>query len=177
MSDNSANPVQNKAVKTYVDETVTASAMHDIRTMTVENDADNVDGFVFTLDSEGKHFSLHKVLITGKLFINTPSNQRNTFRIRTNNGNRYLTLLNLTGVEQIVFSATVDYANSITTTKLSYLENTKISQGIDSSIVHESANISNTVAAPINDIDVYLLDNKAKRIPLLAGSFVTVRGC
>lgn len=177
MSETSENPVQNKAVKTYVDETVRNSTMHDILTMTVENDADNVDGFVFSLDSEGNPFSLHKILITGKLLINTTSTQRSTFRIRTNIGLRYLTLLKFTGVEQIVFSATVDYANSITTTKLSYLENMTNSQGIDSSIVKESTFMATTVAKPIEDIDVYFLDYSTKRIPLLAGSYVTVRGC
>ena len=177
LSATSENPVQNKAVKTYVDETVRNSTMHDILTMTVENDADNVDGFVFSLDSEGNPFSLHKILITGKLLINTTSTQRSTFRIRTNIGLRYLTLLEFTGVEQIVFSATVDYANSITTTKLSYLENMTNSQGIDSFIVKESTFMATTVAKPIEDIDVYFLDYSTKRIPLLAGSYVTVRGC
>lgn len=182
LSATSENPVQNKAVKTYVDETVRNSTMHDILTMTVENDADNVDGFVFSLDSEGNPFSLHKILITGKLLINydysAVTNKKINFKIRTNGGVRYLTLLYLTGVEQIVFSATVDYANSITTTKLSYLENMTNSQGIDSSIVKESTFMATTVAKPIEDIDVYIsLDGIPTRLPLLAGSYVTVRGC
>lgn len=183
MSGESENPVQNKIIKSYVDN------FEKWRTIQAVTSTEEVEMFKFTTDSDGNAFALKKLVIFGRLYFDYPDEMTTDtmlLRVKSDGGSRYFAMPSFIKSKvtdgSIAFTAKALYdANTGITYNEYLMSGSSKMQGIGTNQQYSGSEMTYPITHAIKDVNVYIHyrnsgDTDYSYLPLKAGSQITILG-
>lgn len=163
------------ATKAYVDK-ATDGKQTEIRAVIDSNSAGNTRIYI-SQDNEGNPFAFNNLELAAQLIVdpNAISGNVATLDIRTDTAKRHLAYArNISKSNIFAVGLQSNFIGNITFNSGIYQTGTN-ADGIIGTSGFPISVISTTVAKPITDIEIFLLDGTTK-VPLLEGSYLIIRG-
>lgn len=150
------------------------SGIKDINQVTLSETATNIK---ITKDSDNNNFECDYIEGTARLLVDTTqvSAANYVLRLRTDGGNRYIALKSMPKANCLELGFTCNFKNGVTTSQTIYQTSSSAGSTQGTSAASSVTHLNSTISTKIKDVEIFLLDG-SNYVPLLAGSFLSIRG-
>lgn len=170
MSDTSENPVQNKAVKSYVDK----SGLRLINKIELGT-GDTAEMLSITKDKDGNDFELNEIFFTVHCVFDAVASGNCAIRIRTDGGQRYMVIKSGVSLSNglITCSGAVNAHNGILSTTAVY---STVDNPQQSDTMYGMIAKANNINYDLKNIEAFIIFGSGM-VQLKEGSFIEMWGC